>query len=78
MREIELDILANSRLAISTSHYFPLMVGCIIISTLYGVARLSWINLLFMWIWLALAGWAFFRYNKSKKRIMELRKNGSC
>lgn len=77
MRETELDILTNSRLAVSNSCYFPMVIGCIIVSTIYGVAKFSCLNILFQWVWLVLAVWILYKSNKSKKHIMELRKNGS-
>jgi len=67
-------ILANSRIAIVNSYNIPIMIGCVIISTMYGIARPSLINLFFMWGWLAIAGWIFFNFNKAKKEILRLNK----
>ena len=77
MREIELDILANSRLAVANSYYLPIIIGCIIVSVIYGAARLSYINLFLIWIWILLAGIGSYKFMISTKRIKELRKNGS-
>ena len=75
-KEIELDILANSRLAETNSKNVPTIMGCIIISVIYGTARLSWINLFFMWGWIILACHITYTWFKIKKIIMEQRKNG--
>ena len=77
MREdIQLDILANSRLAETNSKNVPIIMGCIIISILYGTARLSWINLIFMWLWIILACHVTYTWFKTRKIIVERRING--
>ena len=76
-KQIELDILANSRIAVANSYFVPLAIGCIIISTMYGIARPSYINLFFMWLWIVLACFSALKLVKNKKKIKEMRKDGS-
>ena len=75
-KDIQLDILANSRLAKNNSKNTPIIMGCIIISMIYGTARLSYINLFFMWIWIIIACSVAYYWAKAENLIMEQRKNG--
>lgn len=67
----EEKILMNSKLAVVNTHFLPMLVGCIILSTIYMTAEIDVLNILFGWIFIGLACSTFWKYYKAKKIIME-------
>lgn len=70
-KETEFKILQNSRVAVVNSHYVPVMVGAIAVSTIYLVSGTTNLDLFFAWVWIGLGVYSFLRRRKIIKHIME-------
>lgn len=69
-KETEFKILQNSRMIIANTHYVPIMVGAIAISTIYLVSGTTNLDLFFAWLWIGLGIFSFLRRRKMIKHIV--------
>lgn len=68
----EEKILANSRLAVCNSYYIPVIIGTMIMSSVYLTS--PWpLDHLFGIVFVALSFYSFFKRKKECKTIMELK-----